>query len=53
MAAHINILICQRGRGGGRAELGAPSMMVALPVLTGERMAATLTPVGRAAGEPG
>jgi hypothetical protein len=37
----------------GGAELGGGCFDVALPVLAGERRAATLTPVGGAPGEPG
>jgi len=40
------------GRRGG-AELRAPWFDIALPVLAGERRAATLTPVGCCRGEPG
>jgi hypothetical protein len=38
--------------GGRGAELGAPWFDIALPVLAGERRAATLTPVGCRRGEP-
>jgi hypothetical protein len=37
----------------GGAELGGRPFDIALPVLAGELKAATLTPVGRAPGEPG
>ena len=39
--------------GGGGAELEPRRLDIAIPVLAGERRAATLTPVGGAPGEPG